>query len=144
VNSSALSLVASAAEELGVPGAHRVALYLDPPTFTDWVSDKGRTLFSHRSKLVNYRSQLEDLVLAVAGHEECPQLVACTAAKYATRLPGSGALSYLLGSQAGGLPQGFRELVDVFRYSVMLGDDCSQYRCRDDLGKQGQQLLQPR
>ena len=42
-------------------------------------------MFPGRSKLMNYRSQLEDLVLALAGQDECPQLVACTAAKHAAR-----------------------------------------------------------
>jgi len=149
-NSFVLSLLASAADGLGVPGANHLAHYLDPPTFGDWIRETALNwiretaqnlhLTSHRSTLTNYRTELEDLVLAVAGHDECPELVACTAAKYAARLPGSGAWSYLLGSQTSGLPHRLVELVNVFRFSVMLGDDCRQYRCRKD----DTRLIQPR
>jgi len=145
VISTGLSVLASMAGDMGVPGASAVSAYLSPPTLTDWVREGLANLQTHRAGVAEYRHELEQFLLAVSGHEQCAQLLACTAAAHAARLPGAGAWAFLLGSQTSHLPQYIVNLVDVFRLSVMLGDDCSQYRCKDDISnKTNISLIQPR
>jgi len=126
---SSTTVTQGRAHDLGVPWAGEIAHYLHPPTFTDWFFANVKVLHNSRSSLKNYRHELQLLALALSGHEECAQRLACTAASHFASIPGAGTLSFLLGSQTGGLEKYMLELVDVFRYSIMLGDDCKQYQC---------------
>ena len=138
--------IASLAADIGIPGAATLLHFLTPRSALPRIAASSRPI-NHRSTLGRsnaqapkgfspFRAEIQSIVGAAHGEQDCVLKLACLSGKRLSALSGASAMAIMLAVATDMMPHQLRDPYIAMKNSVMYSDDCSQYVCarnREDL-----------
>lgn len=79
----------------------------------------------------SYREEVSSLMGSMFGEKQCLMKLACLSGKRLSAVKGASALTMVLSTVAGVMPEALHDPYWALRNSIMYTDDCQQYLCNE-------------
>ena len=101
------------------------------PRFAAW--DRADTVEDQEATVPppSYREEVSSIMGTMFGEKQCLMKLACLSGKRLSAVKGASALTMVLSTVAGVMPESMQDPYQALRNSIMYTDDCQQYQCGD-------------
>ena len=79
----------------------------------------------------SYREEVSSIMGSMFGEKQCLMKLACLSGKRLSAVKGASALTMVLSTVAGVMPEALHDPYWALRNSIMYTDDCQQYLCNE-------------
>ena len=80
----------------------------------------------------SYREEVSSIMGTMFGEKQCLMKLACLSGKHLSAVKGASALTMVLSTVAGVMPESMQDPYHALKNSIMYTDDCQQYQCGDE------------
>ena len=79
----------------------------------------------------SYREEVSSLMGTMFGERQCLMKLACLSGRRLSAVRGASAVTMILSTVAGVMPESLQEPYQALKNSIMYTDECQQYQCHD-------------